>query len=739
MRRFLLASLLAAVPAFPQDEKRQPELECDYAEVVTEGEDRVFYLLNPKLRKDDVEIRADHMILWVPKGGTTLHFRELYAEGNVSYRRGVRELRAERLYYDRAADLAFVLNLRGRGRDPKSGTPFQVSAAQAREIAKGKFEARDISVSMCDYGVPHFDVHLERGTIEGVNERRPDSDTDLFHYDSWKFRGMNLAPRFFGVSLFTIPGFSVGSDQSDFPLRSLRVGHTSRFGATVMSQWGLTLRKGWIDAITPWGNDDEEDDHERWGEVRVDADWRQERGGATGLHARWEWDGYSGYLDSYYLHDLGRSDTGFDENFDPLENPDRGRVRLFHRHDFLPQWRYEVELSYLSDKDLLEEFWPDEFKEGKEQETVLYLRWKKDNLAAFAMERHRLNDFQTQIEAMPRLQLRWLDEPFLSCITDRLLYTNSTELVNQRYRFGSGVPGDDERTWRFDTLHELSAPIDLTFVQIAPYASLRGTFFSTDLAGEDAVRFIGSGGGRIRTDIHGVHDLRIEGIGLNRVRHILQLEARYASNFTADSVEVFPYDATDAAAEFEEASFSVRNRFQTKLLVDGKMQTWEFLDLGLQIEYYPNPLRDTTAFNENNLAPPFHWIALAPPFERRHWSNLHWDVSFRPRSILAVEGRGEVDLDASREEAREISLSLRPFAWLSVAVGQTYYRDITDAYTLGITWRPTEKWTLSIGGQYDVEADSFTKQRSSSAAISTTSSWRGSSRTTRGGTSGGST
>lgn len=716
----LLLLVLALPTAAQQDPKQETVVECEWLTSWPEGEDTVMFLLAPTITRGDLKVRADHMILWVPKGGAATGFREFYAEGNINYRRGDAQLRAERLFYDAGSDRVFVLNLRGRGKDDRSGIQFQVQAERAREIAKGRFRVEGLSISTCEYGLPHFDVYMERGTLEGRQPRDPGNVHDLFPYDGWTFQGERISSRIWGVPLFHVPGFTVGSEQSGFPLRHLQVGESSRFGWYVLSRWGVRIPKGFIDKVTPWGNDDPGDDHERWGDISADVDWREIRGGAGGIRAKWQWAGYQGYLLSYYLHDRGRSDVEFDSKFEPVDGDDRGRVRLFHRHDLSPEWRYELELSYLSDKDLLEEFYPAEFKEDKEQETVAYLRWKQDHFAAFAMERHRLNQFQSQVEYMPRVEFQMFDQPALPGIWDRVLATTSAELVNQRFRFGSGIEGEDERSWRLDLLNELSLPIDLGFLQFAPYVSGRGTVWLTDLEDENETRWLFGGGGRIRTDLHGVGNFSIPAFGIHKVRHILQLETRFASNFHSsheDTSDLFRYDEVDRLNRFDEVAFSIRNRFQTKLKTGDKWETWEFLDLGVQIEYYPNRARDTTVFNENNFAPPFHWITLAPEtpgggdFVERRWSNLHWDIRVNARNFFTLEGRGEYNLTSSREEAREFTLWTRPIPWLAVSVGQTFYREITDAYSLGVSWRPDEKWTLSAGGQYDNRTGEFTYQR----------------------------
>src|SRR5205814_3298720 len=114
------------------------------------------------------------------------------------------------------------------------------------------------------------------------------------------------------------------------------------------------------------------------------VDWRQVRGEAGGIDLDYKWEGYSGYLRTYFLHDLGRRPgSAFDAQFPPLIHDDRGKAHWFHREDLDEHWRYEFEVNYVSDRSLLQEFFPGEFQTAKEPETAAYLRWLDGDKGAF--------------------------------------------------------------------------------------------------------------------------------------------------------------------------------------------------------------------------------------------------------------------------------------------------------------------------------------------------------------------
>ncbi len=708
--------LLLSLPAAAQEET---VIEADYISFEKEGDRNIAFLSSPVVTRGGIRIQADHMILWFPLEGEEASFEELYAEGNVVYRSGMQELKAERMYFDAVGRRAYLVHLQARMKDPESGKSYRIIAEQVRSLAEGKFQAKKVRLSSCDYGVPHYDVYIGEGTWTGREPHGEEGTFDIFPFREWTLGGGPVVARIGEVPFFWLPAVILKSEWlRDFPLRSVRVEETSRFGWSALTEWGFPLSKGFLDALNPWDSGEEEDDGRRWGDAEFSVDWRRERGWAGGLDLEWKWENYFGYGESYFLHDEGRSDNDFDEKFDPLERKDRGRVRGFHRRDLEGDWRYELELSWISDKDLLEEFFEREFKEGKEQETSFYVRWKPRTMGAYLWERHRLNDFQDQLEMLPRLHFELLHQPVLPSVWDRLLLFQSTDASHLRYRNADGDPDRDERTWRGDFLNELTIPADFTWFTVAPFGSLRGSFWEQDINGDEESRWLWSLGGRVRVDIHGVHGLTWKAIGLRRLRHIVQLEARYAHNIhsTEKSSSLYPFDDTELIDEFEEAVFSFRNRLETKVIEEGEEKSWEFFDLGVTVEYYPNPDRDTTSFRATNHLAPFHWITLAPDpvgeaFPLRHWSNIHWDMRFRLRNSVGLSGRGEYNFEVEQEESREIAFHVSPFSGLTLSAGGTYVRGVTNAWSASLRANLGEKWSLQATVQYDFDAEAYTEQK----------------------------
>src|SRR4029079_4741270 len=62
------------------------------------------------------------------------------------------------------------------------------------------------------------------------------------------------------------------------------------------------------------------------------------------------------------------------------------------------------------------------------------------------------------------------------------------------------------------------------------------------------------------------------------------------------------------------------------------------------------------------------------------------------------------------EEFREVAVTATPFQGFTFAVGQTMARGGTAAFSLGLTWALTPKWSVSVMGQYDFRTHDYLTQ-----------------------------
>ncbi|HEX7899308.1 MAG TPA: hypothetical protein VF950_16195 [Planctomycetota bacterium] len=699
----LALALLAAAQDPPLKQAGDTWIQAGDAIAWTRGDDTITFLTGlVTVKRTDFELHASRAVVWRVKG-SKLPLDRLYAEGNVVFSRGKEKLRAERFYYDLKDSRAAIVELRGEGYSDDLKTGLYVAAALARMTGEGRLEAEHVSVTPCSFAVPHVHVEIARAELRGRNPRpRKEGEIDPFPFEKWDVDFDSIYTELGGAPFLFLPGLAFGSWMSDFPLRSIQYENSSRFGHSIFSEFGHRFRAA-----------DEEGKLRTVADLRAEADWREKRGWAGGLDLEYGWrpGGYSGFVDSYFLYDQGRDlDVAFELKFPPLEQEERGKVHAFHRHDVHESWRYELEAYYLSDRSLREEFFEKEFKENKDPETAAYLRWLDGPVGAYLLERHRLNDFQTQNEYLPRLDL-WLQPyPVLGPEVDVLFVAQRLDVAHVRRRWDEDLHLSSVETWRIDSTSEVWLPLDLGIFTLAPFGQYRATAYEDDLEGETETRSIWTAGARAVANLHGTFpEAALPGLGLRGLRHVAELEIRFASVLDAREADadLFAFEEVDQLDEFEEISLELRQRFLTK---DEKGKPFEFLSAVAEIEYYPDSDRDTRAPFVSNFEEPFHWIGLAPSgtpvgFERRHWSNLHYAVEFRPKTFFSFVGAGEWNPVTKHEEAREMTATLRPVDGIALGAGHMFVRGVTDAWSGQVAWAMTPKWSVGAAVQYDFRTD----------------------------------
>jgi hypothetical protein len=700
--------------------------------------------LNPSAQSDikEFSLRADRAILWARSGtgGDVLdQADQLYLEGNVVFIRKdiqtqvVEIFRAERFYLDLRSRAGYFLDVRvsqvssddsrpavtlrakearlvagGIDRSAELGRVVALGLPGFSVVSPGRLVAFDIMVSTCTYGDPHYHVGLSEAKVDW---RFPAAGAHpLFGFIMGKPEGFKVGGRWvtvniWGVPVFVWPYFELElAALTAMPLKRVQGGRSGRFGNSVETTWGLEIRKGLVD-------------------LGWEVDWRQKRGWAGGIDPSWTWDRNSGYLDTYYMRDDGPDPSNdFDRRFLPLERRDRGRARFFHRFEVTPKLRLEGEGSWLSDRNFLEEMLEKEFKEGKEQETVAYLRYLDGNRGGFLMHKVRINDFQTQLEYLPRAKGVLADEPVLPGLPFGWTFNEDLEIVNLNQRFDDDLGLPDQNTWRFDSLSSWVLSVPLGVATLSPFAEARVTAWEEALDGDPSDRFIATAGAKLATDIHKDYDVQSDFLGLHRLRHIMHIEARAVTAFsnTLEPAELFPYDGVDGFDDFTEFSLEVRNLLQTKVIDGESFQKKDFLGFGAEIEYYPDAPRDTVGFKASNFAYPFNWITLGPHdatkvLEERTWSNIHWDFLFRPSNYLEARGNGEYNPVHKQEEVRQYTITARPYKGLELSIGQVFVFDVTNAFTVSGRWDLTEKWRLTAESQFDYKADDYISRK---AAVS---------------------
>jgi len=304
---------------------------------------------------------------------------ELFLDGNVSMEEGdERIVGAASLHVDRASGVVTILD--GSWHSALRGGPLIIRYEVMRLLADGRREVEDLSYTTCEYAHAHWSVHTPWARIVPTSEGRE----------------LHTAPNAVtlgGLPVLWLPALHLNIDRDRPPLRSVGIGSSNRYGTEVETRWGADASEVMTELGALFGAD---------GPVR--GDWEL---GVTALSRRGvlyepEWTyrtaSTNGRIRGAYVRD--RQERDFLE--DPIEDKTRGRFDVEHRTRLDEHRTLDVELSYLSDAGFLEEYYENEAKTDKEQESYVSYRDVEDNGALSVLARGKLNDFQSDSEFVAR-------------------------------------------------------------------------------------------------------------------------------------------------------------------------------------------------------------------------------------------------------------------------------------------------------------------------------------------------
>jgi hypothetical protein len=648
---------------------------------------------------------AGAAVLWGELRGRRIEeLREVYAEDRVLFVFGDQSFEADALYLDVRAGEGRLANatVRSAGREslgrlfgvdalvregePLARSPFFARARLAR-VSQGfsLFEGEEIEVSTCTFGKPHFDlfsaggrIWLKRRPIEEERGAPPEGDEE----ESGAIAELE-SPRLEvnGLPVFLWPFDATWDTAWNAYIPRLRLGHSNRFGYFALAEVPLCIERG----------------------LRVVGrfDGMSERGPGAGANIEWrgppgDKTTYRGLFDGYYVHDEGRDRDGSDPQ------DDRGRLRFFHRDELPFGLRREAEISWISDRNFLNEYFEREAKTGKEQETAGYIRWLDGNMGAALFGRVRLNDFQTQTEYLPRARWSWIGEPLFAGIAPggRGLYlTTAYELSNVRRRFDEAIPNakDTDYLQRADFENRLDYPRPLGPLVLDLFATARYSVFSKTIeSATERARTTFGAGATAATDVSRDFDFAWDVLGIDGLRHIVTPSSGYLRVFYNDlgPESLVPLDEIEEVRESEFVPISLRNRLTA---FRPKGPAFDFLDLLIETRYFP---RSRLALSRE----PF---LLERNDRRRSWDLIHGDLRLTPHELFAL--RAKVDFDpegngAVREDAQALVRVSKDFA---LTAGYRALEGVYEAVEAGARLRATEKWALRASSQYDFERQKF--------------------------------
>lgn len=463
-----------------------------------------------------VDLSADRVVIWTqsPDDQEFSPIREqssetplkFYLEGNVVVRQGIQVIQGERGFYDARAKRSFMLNVELRTKIPKLKNDVRVRARTLRQLAEDSFHAQGAWITTSEFGKPGYriqasDIFLDPRPVsswfDGQSlEFDPETGIPTQETQLWATTQNNT---FFldDFPVFYWPYLSFPAQNPEIPLTKLSYQGDSVFGSQIYTGWDMFMLLGM-----------EQPEDMRWD---LQLNYFSERGPSAGTFVDYKGSNlfniegfYSGESTGFYIQDSGLDNLGRGRRSIPLETKQRGRILMRHRHTLPYSLSFLSEVGYLSDYNFQEQYFEDDFDEGKDNETYSYLKQQSDSWAWSVTGRSRLNDFYTQSEWLPRADLYTLSEPLFG---GAVTWTQHSWLANAHLRPAvrpldpAIAPAFNALPWDTDsqgtiasTKHQLDVPFNLGPVVVVPYALGEVTHWEEDPVGDQLTRLYGSAG-----------------------------------------------------------------------------------------------------------------------------------------------------------------------------------------------------------------------------------------------------
>ena len=380
-----------------------------------------------------LDIEADRMVFWT-KGGTpdllnglrnpqgqNTQAIEFYLEGNVELRyqnkKETEIIKADRVYYDVARHVAVCVKADLEIRDPKLIYPLHVKADEVLQLNAKVYQASHAVIYSSQLpSDPGLTVEVKEVTVEEKEiATKGIFGTPIYDKKTGEpktiterqFAGSSFIARIEGVPFFYFPYLTGNVEDPLGPLDAIGFGSSRPFGFQFQTTWDLFDLFG---INKPAG--------ERW---RLYADYLSRRGPALGTEFDFagkdlfdiEGSKYSGLVKAYGIHDTATDILGGDRGIKAWL-PDGSTVPITH-----PEWRgrflaranildlpagftVQTQVSALSDRNFLEQYYANEFLNDLNQETFLYVRQQNNQWQWGILAEPRIRNWVTETEWLPK-------------------------------------------------------------------------------------------------------------------------------------------------------------------------------------------------------------------------------------------------------------------------------------------------------------------------------------------------
>jgi hypothetical protein len=594
-----------------------------------------------------LDIEADRCVVWTkdnngqdllnkmrsPQGHESRSL-EFYLAGNVEIRtkqgKEDRLLRAAEVYYDVNRSVAIALQANLEIKQPLLADVLFVKAQEFQQLNPKLSHVISAEVYSSKLpSDPGIKVVVAEGDLEEhevpkksifgrqyINRVTGQPETEKQEI----FTGRNAFLDFQVISdvyapLFYWPWLRADVRDPLGPLESVGFNYNTIFGFQFLTTWDVYDLLG-VDRVPGT----------RW---KLHADYLTNRGPALGTD--YDFAGkdlfdipskYAGNIRAYGIYDTGkdvlgggRGETIFNSPFDvrPIHHPLwRGRLSgLFNWLDLPEGFQVQARTYILSDRNFMEQYFYNEYHNGPDEETSLYVKQQQGIWAWTALVEPRIRDWMTETEWLPKVDGYLLGEKLFGLFT----WNVRGDVAFAHLRRADQPPPDNQpppplpfyfttqnvETGRFDLGQELSLPFTLGAFTLVPYATLDLASYTQALNGEDRGRFYGGGGIRGSIPFSRLYpDVQSELLNLDGIYHKIVLSGNFYAAHSDTSYLQLPQldrlhdDNSDKALRdfYPQAPFINKNglllatsplfdpqRYAIRMLVDNRIDTLDSIEV----------------------------------------------------------------------------------------------------------------------------------------------------------------
>jgi hypothetical protein len=557
-----------------------------------------------------------------------------------------RVLRADQVYYDVSRNVAVAVSGDIEFREKGIPDAIHMKADELFQVGPNEFKAERAEIFSSRLpSDPGLKILVRQATI--TQQRVP--KTNIFGRPFVNrqtgeeeitterlLRGEDILFKASDVPIFFLPYIEGNLNNPSGPVRNIGIGNDKIFGFQIYTELDVFNLLGYY---PPPGAD--------WTATFDELTMRGPAGGTNYKYGGTDLFGfpgrYSGSFKYWGIFDHGTDQLGGGRGFEP--HPFfRERASWRHVEDFPEGFQVMAQLSYLSDKNFLEQYYKPEFDQAENQETFFYLTNRRGNFSGSILVEPRIRDWVTETAWLPKAEGHVIGWSPLDLLTyDAKLSVGYAQLLPTNIP-PPPVSATDVRTntGRFDLWQDLEFPFKVGPFKIVPFGILDLTAYTADLTGNSVGRIYAAAGARGSIQASRLYpDVQSELFNLQGLYHKSVLSTTYyyahsnipfselpqldqLNNNATDQAlrDITPRqpflnpangvalatspifnpqtyairrlvdDRVDTLDSIQEIQIDWRNRWQTKRGFPGMQHTVDVFTLDTSISIFPNAARD---------------------------------------------------------------------------------------------------------------------------------------------------